>query len=349
MAHKLGKIDSSAFQTIIAGRCGYPSRPELIASPAFGVDVAVVDVGNGMAMALTSDPLSLIPSLGLRESAWLSVHILANDMATTGFAPQYAQMVLNLPASLSLEDFSVYWGYVHEFCNAIGVTITGGHTGFIEGQNSTIAGGATFVTIAPAQQIILSSGAQDGDIILMTKTAAMVSTAILAMSFPQTVQKKLGNEVYQQVAELFYHTSSLAEAIIARQIPHAITAMHDVTEGGILGAVYELATASKKGCRINYEAIPVLPAQQELCRLFQLDPTRIIGAGSMLMTCRPDKAQQVIDALAQKNIACTIIGQILPDPQEKILIKNNQTHELTYEENDPYWAAFFNAFTQGWK
>ncbi|MGC8803492.1 MAG: AIR synthase-related protein, partial [Bacteroidales bacterium] len=264
------------------------------------------------------------------------------------FAPQYAQMVLNLPASLSLEDFSVYWGYIHEFCNEIGITVTGGHTGFIEGQNSTIAGGATFVTIAPAQQIILSSGAKEGDIILMTKTAAMVSTAILAMSFPQTIRDRLGNEVYQQVADLFYHTSSLTEALIARQIPQAITAMHDVTEGGILGAVYELATASKKGCKINYEAIPVLPNQQKICQLFQLDPARIIGAGSMLMTCRPDKVQPVIEALAQKNIACTVIGQILPDPREKILIKNKQPQELTYEENDPYWAAFFNALMQGW-
>ncbi|HPO66710.1 MAG TPA: AIR synthase family protein [Bacteroidales bacterium] len=348
MANKLGKIDSSAFQSIIAGRCGY-MRTDLVAPASFGVDVAVVDLGNGISMALTSDPLSLIPSLGLRESAWLSVHILANDMATTGFAPQYAQMVLNLPPSLSPDDFSTYWRYIHEFCSEIGITITGGHTGFIEGQNSTIAGGATFITIAPTQQIILSSGAQEGDVILMTKTAAMVSTAILALSFPQTIRERLGNEVYHQVSDLFYQTSSLREALVARQIPQAITAMHDVTEGGILGAVYELASASNKGCRIYYDAIPVLPAQRELCKLFHLDPTRIIGAGSMLMTCRPHKVQEVIDALDQVNIRCTIIGEILPDPQEKLLLQDNQLQPLIYQETDPYWAAFFHAFTQGWK
>lgn len=348
MANKLGKIDSSAFQSIIAGRCGY-MRTELVTPASFGVDVAVVDLGNGISMALTSDPLSLIPSLGLRESAWLSVHILANDMATTGFAPQYAQMVLNLPPSLSLDDFSTYWGYIHEFCGEIGITITGGHTGFIEGQNSTIAGGATFITIAPTQQIILSSGAQQGDVILMTKTAAMVSTAILTLSFPQSIRNRLGNEVYQQVSDLFYQTSSLREALVVRQIPQAITAMHDVTEGGILGAVYELATASNKGCKIYYEAIPVLPAQRQVCELFQLDPTRIIGAGSMLMTCRPHKVKEVVDALAQENIRCTIIGEILADPKEKFLLKDNQLQPLIYQETDPYWAAFFHAFTQGWK
>jgi len=348
MASKLGKIDSTAFHSIIAHRCGY-HRPGLLVPASFGVDVAVVEVGQGMAMVLTSDPLSLIPSLGLRESAWLSVHILANDMATTGFAPQYAQMVLNLPASLSIEEFDRYWAYIHEFCAEIGVTITGGHTGFIEGQNSTIAGGATFITIAPVEEIILSSGAQAGDVILMTKTAAMVSSAILAMSFPQTVQNQLGKEAFEQISGLFYQTSSLREALLARQIPQAITAMHDVTEGGILGAIYELATASNKGCRINYEAIPVLPAQRELCRLFHLDPARIIGVGSMIMTCRPDKVQLVIDKLAQENILCTAIGEILPNAQDKFLIQNNKQQTLVYQETDPYWAAFFNALKQGWK
>jgi len=177
----------------------------------------------------------------------------------------------------------------------------------------------------------------------------MVSTAILALSFPQTVQNRLGKEVYQQVSALFYQTSSLREALLARQIPNAITAMHDVTEGGILGAVYELATASNKGCNINYESIPVLPAQRELCRFFQLDHARIIGAGSMIMTCRPDKVQQVIDILAQENIPCNVIGEILPDPRDKFLIQNNRQQQLDYQETDPYWAAFFSAFTQGWK
>ncbi|MCX7987566.1 MAG: AIR synthase family protein [Bacteroidales bacterium] len=348
MESKLGKIASDDFRNIISGRCGR-TRTNLIAPSSFGVDVAVVEIGNGLAMALTSDPLSLIPTLGLRESAWLSVHILANDMATTGFAPQYAQMVLNLPPSLSLKDFETYWMYIHEFCNEIGITITGGHTGFIEGQNSTIAGGATFITIAHTDEIILSSGAREGDIILMTKSAAMVSTAILAMSFPQTVGQQLGQDVYDKLTALFYQTSSLREALLVKQIPDAITAMHDVTEGGILGAVFEMSSASNKGCVVKYESIPVLPEQQALCQLFQLDPCRIIGAGSMLMTCRPDKVQHVIDLLKRNDISCSIIGEILPEDKGKWLQQDGKQFPLFYQETDPYWAAFFSALSKGWK
>ncbi|RZM01865.1 MAG: AIR synthase, partial [Pedobacter sp.] len=139
---KPGKMGNDDLKGIIFQNCG-KKRSEMITGPAFGVDVSVVNLPGGFGLAMTSDPLSLIPSLGLQESAWLSVHLMANDMATTGFAPMYAQMVLNLPTWLGKEGFNTYWNYIHQYCEAIGVGITGGHTGSIEGQNSTIAGGGT--------------------------------------------------------------------------------------------------------------------------------------------------------------------------------------------------------------
>src|SRR5690625_7829028 len=91
---------------------------------------------------------------------------MSNDMATTGFAPMYGQFVLNLPAGFSPHDFSVYWDYIHRFCADIDVAVTGGHTGFVEGQNSTIAGGGTLISIAPRNEVLVSSGAQAGDAVL---------------------------------------------------------------------------------------------------------------------------------------------------------------------------------------
>src|SRR6478736_9209402 len=102
-----GKIHQSFFEDTILTQCGFP-RKEVSTGPGFGVDVSVVDLPNGLAMALTSDPLSLIPTLGLRESAWLSVQLMANDMATTGIAPMYAQLVLNLPPDITAASFDQY-------------------------------------------------------------------------------------------------------------------------------------------------------------------------------------------------------------------------------------------------
>lgn len=351
MNDKLGKIDHRIFEDLIQAKCGY-KRHEVLAGPRFGVDVSVIDLPGGMAMAVTSDPLSLIPSLGLEESAWLSVHLITNDMATTGFAPMYGQFVLNLPATFSKNDFKTYWDYIHKFCTTLGVAITGGHTGFIEGQNSTIAGGGTFFTIAPQSQILTASNASPGDVILVTKQCAISSASILAMSFPETVRNKLGKEDHQQACGMFYETSSLNDALTAvdKQTSHGeITAMHDVTEGGVLGAIYELASASDKGAVVYNDQIPIGRIPDEVCSLFSIDPRYCVGAGSMIITCKKDKAPLITDRLKKEDIPCCVVGEIKEKRTGIKLIDKGQETDLIYPEEDPYWAAFFNACKKGWK
>ncbi|MDT0687413.1 AIR synthase family protein [Autumnicola psychrophila] len=351
MSKELGKIQNETFEKIIFNNCG-SSRKEVSVGSAFGVDVSVVDLPNGLALASTSDPLSLIPSLGLEESAWLSVHLMANDMATTGFAPMYGQMVLNLPASFSREDFKIYWEYIHRFCKDIGVAITGGHTGFVEGQNSTISGGGTFSTIAPKQDILVSSNAKLKDVILVTKQCALSSTSILGMSFPEIIKNKLGKEVHEEACRNFYQTSSLKDALTAAgtEKKHTdVTAMHDVTEGGVLGAIYELAKASGNGAQIYNELLPIGDVQKQICDLFHIDPRYSIGAGSMIITCKKGSEQNVIARLKKEDIDCTVAGEITDIKEGIKLMEDGVNYDLPYPSEDPYWKAFFEAFNAGWK
>ncbi|QEC78216.1 AIR synthase-related protein [Mucilaginibacter ginsenosidivorax] len=342
-----GKISSGGFDEIILPRCGRP-RSEVLTGPAFGVDVSLVELPNGLGLAMTSDPLSLIPSLGLQESAWLSVHLMANDMATTGFAPQYAQMVLNLPEDLPEADLITYWDFVHQYCNDVGVAITGGHTGRIPQQNSTIAGGGTMLLTAPLPNILISHKARAGDVVLVTKDCAMSSAAILAMSFPETVKNKLGKEVYDQACGLFYQTSSLKDALTAAAAG-GITAMHDVTEGGVLGAVYEMAIASGNGVSIDSDLLPLGTAQQAICGLFGIDSRFCVGAGSMVMSVNPEQVQYVIQYLQQNNIKATAIGTFTDKTKGYTLTENGVEKPMPYHATDPYWGAFFNAYKNGWK
>ncbi|MDN3657224.1 AIR synthase family protein [Ferruginibacter paludis] len=351
MSEKLGKIEHHLIEQLISTKCGY-QRNEVIAGAQFGVDVSVIDLPGDVALALTSDPLSLIPSLGLQESAWLSVHLMANDMATTGYAPMYGQFVLNLPSSFSKNDFKVYWEYIHKFCSEIKIAITGGHTGFIEGQNSSIAGGGTLVTVAPKNKILLSKSAKSGNAILVTKSCAISSAAILAMSFPETVKKKAGIEIFQYACNSFYHTSSLQDALIAvgeNNEYSNVTAMHDVTEGGVLGAIYELAIASNNGAVIYNNKLPIAEVQAEICTIFGLDPRYCIGAGSMIITCEKEASDEVVARLAKRNIPCVEVGELCEKKNGITLVENDEKSDLKYFEEDPYWAAFFNALKEGWK
>ena len=350
MKEQTGKITPSFFEQFVQNKCG-KERPEVRVGSQFGVDVSVIDLPNGQAMAMASDPLSLIPTLGLMESAYLSVHLVANDIVTTGIPPMYGQFVLNLPAQFSQMDFQTYWDCIHRFCLESDIAITGGHTGFIEGQNSTIAGGATFITIAKQNQILTSNLAEPGDVLLVTKSCAISSVAILAMSFPETVKNKAGVEHYQNACASFYDISVMKDALIANygENQKQVTAMHDVTEGGVLGAIYEMAVASGNGAVIYNDKLPIGDTHSKVCKVFSLDPRYCIGAGSMVITCKKNAVAKIIGKLKNNNIRCTEVGEITKKSEGIKLIEGVKKSDLIYNEKDPYWEAFFKALKLGWK
>lgn len=346
-----GKIDKEIFQEILFPRRGF-LRDEVRTGPAFGVDVSVMDLGNGTGLAVSSDPLSLIPSLGLRESAWLSVHLLVNDMATTGFSPIYAQFVLNLPPGMSKDAFTDYWKYIHEFCSETGVSITGGHTGKVEGQNSTISGGGTMFLTAPLEEIITSNHAEAGDMIVVTKEAALVSSSILAMSFPETVKNRAGKEVFDKGCENFYRTSSLRDALFAAKVLKnnlELKAMHDVTEGGLLGAISEMAEASGCGFVVHNDRLPVGDVPKTICGIFDIDPRLCVGAGSMIMAVKKGKEEKLINHLKSESIPAVVAGEFTAQSEGFKLIENDEEKSFVFNGKDPYWEAFFKAMKEGLK
>lgn len=346
-----GKVSSDFFESSIYPFCG-SDREEVIVPPSYGVDVALVRLPNGYEMALTSDPLSLIPTLGLQESAWLSVQLIVNDMVTTGVAPMYAQFVLNLPPSINAAEFDEYWKYIHDYCKYAGIAITGGHTGKCEGQNSTVAGGGTMTAIAPEGTMLTSSMAEVGDVVIVTKESAQIATSILALSFPKTVNDRCGQEVQQKAAELFYNTSSLEAGLAVAALnkkERIVTAMHDVTEGGICGAIYELAVASGCGVEIAQAKLPTGDVQQQVCSVFGIDPHYCVGAGSMIVTAKRGKEHLVIEELQRQGIIAVAVG-VLTEKSAGMSIRNhNGVTSLTHPGVDPYWAAFYDAMAKGLK
>ena len=346
-----GKIQNEFFNDIIFPKTGR-QRPEVIISSQYGVDVAVIRLPGGMAMAGSSDPLTLIPSLGLQESAWLSVQILANDIVTTGFAPQYAQFVLNLPVTLSTTDFDTYWGFIHQYCSNIGIAITGGHTGQVVGQNSTIAGGGTMFTVAQEDLLLTSTMAKAGNAIIVTKQCALTATSILAMSFPETVKQRAGVEVYQKACDLFYETTSLKDGLVAALASECckqVTAMHDVTEGGVLGGIYEMATASNCGVNINNDVLPIGDVQQSVCDVFNIDPRFVVGAGSMIIAVQDGEKEKVLQRLTDNQIEATVVGYFTENGTEKTLYDNGIATPLIHPGTDAYWQAFYHAFSNKYK
>jgi hydrogenase maturation factor len=85
--------------------------------------------------------------------------------------------------------------------------------------------------------------------------------------------------------------------------------MHDVTEGGVLGAVWELAYANGCGAEVFSERISIHAETRALCAEAGLDPLRLIGSGSLLIACKD--GESLVHALKANGIEAAIIGRAI--------------------------------------
>jgi hydrogenase expression/formation protein HypE len=344
------------FSTALMNRIVYPKlgakRHEILVAPGHGLDNAVIRLGHNQVLVGTSDPFSMIPLLGFRDSAWLSVHLLASDLSTCGFPPRFIMVNFNLPLNMKDDEFQEYWDAFHEECKRLDIAILGGHTGRYVGCNYTVIGGGVMMTLAPENRYLASSMCKAGDLIIMTKGVAIAATGILARSFPITIEKAYGSSFLKNAQSYFGKFSVVEDALAAASVglrDEGVTAMHDVTEGGLLGALYGLSEASNVGLDIELSNIIVTDEAKCVCDLFALDPYITLGEGTLIVTVKPEKADQVLNALESKEIKGKIIGRVTNRQHGRWVARDRGKEPLKKPALDPYWKAYWKAHEEGWK
>ena len=338
-------------ERIVYQRLG-KKRPEILEGPNHGLDNAVVRLGSDQALIVTSDPLSVIPELGLRDSAWLSAHLLASDLSTCGFPPQFIMVNFSLPPHMTDEEFEEYWEAFDEACNDLGVAILGGHSGRYIGSDYTIIGGGVMMTVAPEDRYLSSSMAETGDSVIMTKGVAIATTGILARTFPKTIERVYGSAFLKNAQSHFHQFSTVKDALTAASVglrDEGVTAMHDVTEGGLLGALYELTQASNTGIAIDLSRAMMTQEAKGVCDLFGLDPYLTLSEGTLIIAVKEEEAQRVVRALTSNGIAAKSIGKIVDVEHGRWIEINGDRRPLRKPSTDPYWKAYWKARNEGWE
>ena len=344
----IGKISPEIFDEVILPQLGR-RRPEVLVGPQHGVDVGVVDIGSDRVMVTTTDPIFIVPPYGWERSAWFAVHILASDAVTSGLAPDYITFDLNLPLGITRDEFDVMWSVMHRECEKLGMAIISGHTGRYEGCQYPMIGGATVICIGPKDQYLTPNMAREGDRIIITKGAAIEAAGLFAVTFPGKVAEAYGPDVAREAEKVFWQMSVVEDALTAVQVgvrDEGVTAMHDATECGVWGGLFEIAQASKVGMTINKDEIIVNPVVDKVCRLFKIDPYSSISEGTLIITCRPHKAEEVIARLAEKDIPASIVGEIVPESAGMTYTEHGKSHTLEHPRVDPFWPAFGKAAEQ---
>ena len=190
-----------------------------------------------------------------------------------------------------------------------------------------------------------------GDNILLTKSAGIETTAVLSHIFPNVIKHKLGPQLLFKAQKYVYMCSTYQDSLLSTSIGlrnNGVTSMHDVTEGGVSGALYELAIAMNHGIHVNKSSIPISDETRKICSLFNLDPLETVSEGTLLITVKKNKTKDLIKLLNSKNISTTIIGQVVPQNQGIYYFDNAGKTSLTSNISTNYWNCVSDYIKKGW-
>ena len=342
----IGKISPEFFDKYIYPRLG-TKRKDVAVGPQHGVDIGVVKVSDGKVMAGTTDPIYIVPQNGWGKGAWFSWGILPRDGQTSGFAPAFAGVDFYLPMSITEEEFEKLWEVMHRESEKYGTSVIAGHTARYTGTDYPMVGGATFMSIGPEDKYLTPTMAREGDAVVITKGAAIEAVGILANTFGNYIRQHLGEETHSKAENLFYRMSTVDDSMVAVTVgvrDEGVTAMHDATECGVIGGVFEIAQASNKGIVIHKDKIPVSTAAAAVCDLFNIDPYISISEGTLVLTVRPGKTDELVHVFSRAGIESAVIGEILPQKEGRWIVEGGAKKPLVHPRVDPFWQAVADAF-----
>ena len=283
-----------------------PTDPRVILGPGVGLDCAVIDFGDRLLVAKT-DPITFTSD----EIGWYAVQVSANDVATTGAQPAWFLVTALLPDKGTDQSLvESIFEQIYEACRSVGAAFVGGHTEVTAEFKRTVLVG-TMLGEVTRDRLITPRGAQPGDSVLLTKWIPIEAISILTKEFVGRLGEldpavlEWGSSVLKSPG-----ISVVKEALLAAKAG-GVTAMHDPTEGGLAGGLWELAEAAQVGLEVDLTAVPVPTRARAICQTLGIDPISAIASGSLVVTVEASRVAAVEAVLASESIPVARIGRVI--------------------------------------
>lgn len=306
---EIGKLSNEELNRLILNEI-QTRRSEVKIGASVGEDTAVLDV-EGDYIILSSDPITgAVSNIGK-----LGVHVSVNDISTKGADAVGILITLLLPPHSNKNVITTIMDEVNEECERLNMDLIGGHTEVTDAVTKPLIV-TTVIGRVPKNKIPKKDIIEPGFFVCMTKYAGLEGTAILAQDQEESLQKALDKELIEEGKNLVNLLSVSEEGKMA--ISYRIGYMHDVTEGGIEGAIWEASEAIGYGVEIERESIPVLPSTKAIAEHFQIDLYKLISSGSMLIVIHPEDYKELKTELEKKEIPFAKIG-VVTSTNEKII------------------------------
>ncbi|HPT63427.1 MAG TPA: AIR synthase family protein [Candidatus Atribacteria bacterium] len=328
---KVGKISPSALERLVFPFQG-KNREEVIWGAQLGRDCGVVQLGREL-ISLTCDPITGSSfHLGL-----LATQVVVNDLICSGAEPVALLITLIFPPGITENEIETIMREIDEAGKELGVSIIGGHTEISEAVNRSIihCTGLGWIKDGYLPDV---SKIEAGDYIVMTKGAGIEGTAILFSEKEKEWQNLLDEETINKGKEFWKMMSVFQEGKIA--LPFHPHALHDATEGGVLGAIWEACMSRGLGFEIEEGKIPVYPETRVLAQLLDLDPLKLISSGTLIIfTPQPLPLLQAL----REIVPAEVIGRVVKDPTKVLIRQNGEKEEIKECPQDELWRVLQSA------
>lgn len=296
---KVGKLDWNELKELIENNRSV-NREDVRVKSGIGEDCSVINFGS-LECVVSTDPITGAD----KNIGRLAVHINCNDIAASGAEPVGLLVTILAPESANLEEIAEIMKEIDEETKKLNVEILGGHTEVTKAVNKIVVS-CTAIGKIKALKAVTTAGARIGDDIIVTKSLCLEGSSILANEYSERASMVLTPEELLEAASYIDKLSVVEEGIAAGKI--GANSMHDITEGGVLGALWEMAKASNTGFIVYEEKMPISDITRKLCGHFKIDPLKFISSGSMLITA--ENGQEFVHILQRCGIKATIIGKI---------------------------------------
>ncbi|MGN0141422.1 MAG: AIR synthase family protein [Roseburia sp.] len=325
---KIGKVPENVLKRSVFKQI-HNRRPEVLLGAGVGEDCAAVKLAEDEVLVMSTDPITGTA----QDIGTLAIQITANDLASSGAEPVGVLLTVLLPPDAKESHLKQIMQQVEDACIAARIQVMGGHTEVTNVVSQPVISVCGVGKVKDGH-LVSTAGARPGMDILVTKWIGIEGTAILAKEKEQELLTRFPAPFVEKAKSLDAYISVLSEAAVA--VKSGVSAMHDVTEGGIFGALWEMAEASGVGLEIDLKKIPIRQETVEVCEYFGINPYELISSGCMLMAA--EDGNTLVRELDKAGIPATVIGKAV-EGNDRVILNGDEKRFLEQPKTDELYRA----------
>lgn len=326
---KIGKLPEQVLVRSVIRKISH-RREEVLFGPGVGRDCAALQLGEDEIFVMSADPITGTS----KDIGSHCIHVTANDLAAAGAQPVAVMVTAMLPPRTEEKELQKIMEDMENTCEKLDMEVIGGHTEVTDVVNRPVLS-VTGVGKMKRQDALFEKKLEAGQDLVVTKWIGLEGTSIVAKEKEQELRKVFSDPFVRTAQEFDQYLSVIPESKIAME--HGVRVMHDVTEGGIFGALWEMAEGSGVGLEIDLKKIPIRQETIEVCEQFGLNPYVLMSSGSMLIGT--EHGEILVRHLQEAGISAAVVGQAM-DGNDRILRNGGEVRYLDKPQSDELYKIY---------